>query len=134
MRIVGVEPRTAATLTRALEAGHPVDVDIDPAGVAADSLAPRRIGELVFEVVRPTIFGGIVVSDDDIRAAQRYLWDNARIVAEPGGATAFAAVLSGAYAARDGERIVVLVTGGNTTAVQWAPSPNEKTPPRAAVR
>jgi threonine dehydratase len=133
-RIVGVEPRTAATLTRALEAGHPVDVDIDPTGVAADSLAPRRIGELVFEAIRSSISGSLVVSDDDIRAAQRYLWENARIVAEPGGATALAAVLSGAYAVRDGERMVVLVTGGNTTAVQWAPSPNEQAAPAAAAR
>jgi threonine dehydratase len=119
VRVIGVEPRGAPTLACALEAGRPVDVDIDAAGIAADSLGPRRIGSLVFDVVRPAIAGNVLVSDAEIRAAQSYLWETARVVAEPGGATAVAALLSGAYSARDGEQVVVLVTGGNTTAVQF---------------
>ncbi len=117
VRVIGVEPETAPTLTRALEAGRPVDA---PAGgVAADSLAPRRVGEHVFRVVQPVLDRVVLVSDDDIRAAQRRLWDEMRIVAEPGGATAFAAVASGAYKPREGERVVVVVSGGNTTAVDF---------------
>jgi threonine dehydratase len=133
-RVIGVEPRGAPTLARALEAGGPVDVDIDAAGVAADSLAPRRLGRLVFDVVRSNIHDNLLVSDQDIRAAQRYLWDTARIVAEPGGAAALAAILSGAYAAREGERVVVIVSGGNTTAVRFEHLLNDHGPHPAGVR
>jgi len=119
VRLVGVEPLNAATLTHALAAGMPVDVDVDSSGVAADALAPRRIGEMTFEVIHPVIARSIVVSDEDIRAAQAWLWATARVVAEPAGATALAAVLSGAYAPRDDERVVVVVSGGNTTAVSF---------------
>lgn len=127
-RVIGVEPRGAPTLARALEAGAPVDVDIDAAGVAADSLAPRRLGALVFDVVQPNIYESLLVSDQDIRAAQRYLWDTARVVAEPGGAAALAGILSGAYTPRDGERVVVVISGGNTTAVQFEHLRNEPSP------
>jgi threonine dehydratase len=117
VRLIGVEPQSAPTLTRALAAGHPVDAEAG--GIAADSLAPRRVGEHAFRIIQPTIDRTIVVSDDDIRAAQRYLWSTLRVVAEPGGAAAFAALLSGAYVAREDERIVVVITGGNTTAVDF---------------
>ena len=121
VRIIGVEPTTAPTLTRALAAGHPVDAEAG--GVAADSLAPRRVGEHVFRIVEPVVERTVLVTDDDIRSAQRHLWETMRIVAEPGGAAAFAALLSGAYVPRDGERVVVIVSGGNTTAVDFgAPS------------
>jgi threonine dehydratase len=117
IRLIGVEPQSAPTLTRALAAGRPVDAEAG--GIAADSLAPRRVGEHAFRIIQPTIDRTIVVSDDDIRAAQRYLWSTLRVVAEPGGAAAFAALLSGAYVAREDERIVVVITGGNTTAVDF---------------
>jgi threonine dehydratase len=133
-RVVGVEPRGAPTLARALEAGAPIDVDIDAAGVAADSLAPRRLGRIVYDIVKSGIHDNVLVSDQDIRAAQRYLWDAARIVAEPGGAAALAAVLSGAYAAREGERIVVIVSGGNTTAVHFEHLLNDHTPQPVGAR
>ncbi len=117
IRIVGVEPEAAPTLTRALEAGRPVDA---PAGgIAADSLAPRRVGELMFPIAQWHVSAMALVTDEAIRAAQRALWDALRIVAEPGGAAAFAALLSGRYQARAGERVGVLVCGGNTTAVDF---------------
>jgi threonine dehydratase len=116
-RIVGVEPVRAPTLTRAVEAGHPVDAD--GGGIAADSLAPLRVGERVFALVQPVLDRTVLVTDDDIVAAQRHLWEKLRVVAEPGGATAFAAVLSGAFVPPPGARVAVVVSGGNTTAVEF---------------
>jgi threonine dehydratase len=117
VKIVGVEPEAAPTLTRALEAGHPVDA---PAGgIAADSLAPKRVGELMFPVAQRYVDRVLLVSDAAIREAQKALWRAARLVAEPGGAAALAALLSGQYQARDAERVGVLVCGGNTTAVDF---------------
>ena len=116
-RVVGVEPEGAPTLERALAAGAPVDA---PAGsIAADSLAPRRIGDLVFPIAQRFVERVVLVGDGDIRAAQASLWERARVVAEPGGATAYAAVLSGKYRAKDGERVVAVVSGGNTVAVDF---------------
>ena len=116
-RVIGVEPEAAPTLTRALEAGKPVDA---PAGgVAADSLAPRRVGELMFPIARAHIARVLLVSDAAIRQAQDALWTTLRVVAEPGGAAAFSALLSGAYAPAPGERVGVVVSGGNTTAVDF---------------
>jgi len=117
VKIVGVEPESAPTLTRALEAGRPVDA---PAGgIAADSLAPRRVGELMFPIARAHVSAMALVADDAIRAAQVSLWSALRIVAEPGGAAALAALLSKRYRPRAGERVGVLVCGGNTTAVDF---------------
>jgi threonine dehydratase len=118
VRIVGVEPRAAPTLTRALEAGRPVDAEAG--GIAADSLAPRRVGELMFPLARKYVEVVVLVEDDDIRRAQRALWEALRVVAEPGGAAAFAALLCGKYAPARGERIGVLLCGGNTTAVDFS--------------
>lgn len=116
-RVVGVEPEAAPTLTRALEAGKPVDA---PAGgIAADSLAPRRVGELMFPIARAHIARVVLVSDAAIRAAQDALWATLRVVAEPGGAAAFSALLSGAYVPGQGERVGVVVSGGNTSAVDF---------------
>ena len=116
-RVMGVEPELAPTLTRALEAGEPVDA---PAGgVAADSLAPRRVGELVFPIARDHVERVVLVSDDAIRDAQVALWRTLRIAAEPGAVAALSAVLSGAYEPRANERVVVVVSGGNTTAVDF---------------
>jgi threonine dehydratase len=117
IKIVGVEPEKAPTLTRALEAGRPVDAEAG--GIAADSLAPRRVGELAFGIVRRTIDSTVLVSDDAIRDAQRSLWKTLRIVAEPGGAAALAALISRRYVPGPSERVGVLICGGNTTAVDF---------------
>jgi threonine dehydratase len=117
LKIVGVEPAEAPTLTRALEAGRPVDA---PAGgIAADSLAPRRVGELMFPLAQKYAERVVLVEDQAIRDAQRTLWERLRIAAEPGGAAAFAALLSGRYVPSRGERVGVLVCGGNTAAVDF---------------
>lgn len=111
VRVVGVEPQGAPTLTRALEAGAPVDA---PAGsVANDSLAPRRVGELMFPIAQQFVDRTVLVTDQEILAAQKALWDDLTVVAEPGGAAAFAALLSGRYRPQPGERVCVIVSGGN---------------------
>lgn len=116
IRIVGVEPRLAPTLHVALAAGRPVDA---PAGgIAADSLAPKRIGELVFPVARRHVATAVLVEDEAIADAQRTLWEKTRIVAEPGAAAPLAALLSRAYVPRREERVGILVSGANTTAVK----------------
>lgn len=117
IRIVGVEPRLAPTLTRALEAGRPVDAEAG--GIAADSLAPRRVGELMYPIARRFVDRVVLVEDEAIQEAQERLWDLLRVVAEPGGAAAYAAILSGAYRPAKNERVGVLVCGGNTTAVTF---------------
>lgn len=113
VRVIGVEPREAPTLTRALEAGQPVDA---PTGsIANDSLAPKRIGDLVFPIVRPpNVERVLLVEDDEIRASQRALWSGLNVVAEPGGAAAFAALLSKRYVPGKGEHVCVIVSGGNS--------------------
>jgi threonine dehydratase len=117
VKIVGVEPEAAPTLHLALQAGHPVD---SPAGgIAADSLAPKRVGELMFPIAQRYVESVVLVSDDAIRQAQHALWKVLRVVAEPGGAAALAALLSGGYKPRVGERVAILVCGGNTTAVNF---------------
>jgi threonine dehydratase len=118
VRIIGVEPEAAPTLTRALEAGRPVDAEAG--GVAADSLAPRRVGELMFPIAQHYVSRVILVTDEEIQTAQRMLWSSLRIVTEPGGAAAFAALLSGRYVPAGGERAGVILCGGNTTAVSFA--------------
>ena len=118
-KVVGVEPERAPTLARALEAGHPVDVEVD--GIAADSLGARRIGTHVFPIAARYVERVVLVEDAQIHAAQEALWDKLRIVAEPGGAAAFSALLSGRYACRSEERIGVVVSGGNTVAVDFNP-------------
>ena len=117
IRIVAVEPESAPTLHAALAAGRPVDA---PAGgIAADSLAPRRVGELMFAIARDNVTEVVLVTDDAIRQAQEALWSRLRVVAEPGGAAAFAALLSGRYRPSPGERVAVLICGANTTAVRF---------------
>ena len=117
IQLVAVEPEQAPTLTRALAAGRPVDAEAG--GIAADSLAPRRVGELMFPLAQRHVGKVVLVSDPDIRRAQEELWRVLRVVAEPGGAAAFAALLSGGYQPREGERVGVIVCGGNTTAVSF---------------
>ena len=118
IRLVGVEPRLAPTLNNALQAGRPVD---SPAGgIAADSLAPKRVGELMFPLAQKYVERVVLVEDDAIRAAQRALWESLRIASEPGGAAAYAALLSGQYRPGKTERVGVLVCGGNTAAVDFS--------------
>jgi threonine dehydratase len=117
VKIIGVEPEAAPTLTYALRAGHPVD---SPAGgIAADSLAPKQVGQLVFPIAQSHVQNVILVSDAAIVEAQEALWKTLRVVAEPGGAAAFAAILSRQYQPKPSERVGVLVCGGNTTAVNF---------------
>jgi len=111
--VLGVEPEGAPTLTEALVAGRPVDAQIG--SIAADSLAPRRIGSVVFPILQRHVQRALLVSDDDIRAAQAVLWDRLRLVVEPGGAAAFAALLAHKYVPQAGERVAVVLSGANTT-------------------
>jgi threonine dehydratase len=117
VRVVGVEPEAAPTLTKALAAGRPVDAEAG--GIAADSLAPRRVGEQVFPIAERFVERVVLVPDDAIRRAQAALWATLRIVVEPGGAAAFAALLSGRYQPRPQEHVGVLLSGGNTVAVSF---------------
>jgi threonine dehydratase len=117
VRIIAVEPEGAPTLWRALAAGEPVDAETD--GIAADSLAPKRVGKIMFPIAQAFVERVVLVSDDDIRAAQLALWDKVRLVAEPGGAAAFGALLSGKYTPAPDERVAVLICGANTTAVRF---------------
>jgi threonine dehydratase len=116
-KVVGVEPRLAPTLSMAFSAGRPVDA---PAGgLAADSLAPKRIGELVFPVAQRYVAAAVLVEDAAIARAQRTLWEMTRIVAEPGAAAPLAALLDKAYVPARDERVGILVSGANTTAVTF---------------
>jgi threonine dehydratase len=117
VRLVAVEPRTAPTLYRAREAGRPVDAEAG--GIAAESLAPRQVGQLMFPLAQKYVEQAVLVEDDAIREAQRTLWRVMKVASEPGGATAFAALLSGAYRPAAGERVGVVLCGGNTDAVKF---------------
>ncbi|TIM76112.1 MAG: pyridoxal-phosphate dependent enzyme, partial [Mesorhizobium sp.] len=111
IRIIAVEPEGAPTLHRAFDA--PTE------GIAADSLAPKRVGEMMFPIAEAFVERSILVSDDEIIAAQTALWDRVRIISEPGGAAAFAAILSGRYAPAAGERVAVLVCGANANPAKF---------------
>jgi len=117
IRIVAVEPEGAPTLHDALAAGKPVDAPTE--GIAADSLAPKQVGRLMFPLAQKYVERSVLVTDDAIRAAQQALWDVLRVVVEPGGAAAMAALLSGRYVPAEGERVAVLLCGANTTAVDF---------------
>ncbi|MFZ0499145.1 MAG: threonine/serine dehydratase [Steroidobacteraceae bacterium] len=117
VRLIAVEPRAAPTLFRALAAGQPVDAEAG--GIAADSLAPRRVGALMFPLAQRYVERAVLVEDESIQEAQRVLWRTMRIATEPGGAAATAALLSGAYRPRPEERVGVVLCGGNTDAVSY---------------
>jgi threonine dehydratase len=117
INVVGVEPVASPTLTKALEAGRPIDAEAG--GLAADSLAPRRVGERVFPITQAYVTKTLLVTDAAIRQAQHALWRTLRLVAEPGGAAAFSALTSEAYTISPGERVGVVISGGNTTAVNF---------------
>lgn len=115
VRVIGVEPDGAPTMTRALAAGRPVDAPAE--SIANDSLAPRQVGQIAFPIVQQHVERVLLVTDDDIRAAQRALWNATSLVAEPGGATAFAALLARKYIPQHNERVCVIVCGANTPIV-----------------
>lgn len=112
VKTIAVEPTAAPTLEYAMKAGRPVDA---PAGgIAADSLAPRQVGQRMFPIAQQFVREVVLVEDEEIVEAQKRLWETVRILAEPGGAAAFAALLSGRYKTEPGERVGVVVCGGNT--------------------
>lgn len=117
-KVVAVESDGAPTLHAAFAAGRPVEAQAG--GIAADSLAPRQVGALMFPIARAYVAPDVVlVTDDEIRAAQAALWTGLRVVTEPGGAAAFAALLSGRYRPAPEERVAVLLCGANTAAVRF---------------
>ena len=109
--VISVEPESCPTLATALRAGRPVPAPVG--GLAADSLGARQVGALMFAVAREHVAAAVLVPDAAIRAAQRLLWEECRLVAEPGGATALAALVSGAWVPPPGARVGVVVCGGN---------------------
>ena len=113
IKIVGVEPETCNALHAAFAAGSRVEVA--PSGLAADSLGARSVGAMMFAIARQHISHVALVSDENIRQAQRDLWARLQLVTEPGGAAAFAALLSGAYRPETDERVGVVICGANTT-------------------
>jgi len=115
-QVVSVEPEGCPALHDALRVGHPVEAPVG--GLAADSLGARQVGGLMFPIAQAYVAAAALVSDAAIAAAQRLIWDRLRLVAEPGGATALAALLCGAFAPPDGARVGVLVCGANTDPAQ----------------
>ncbi len=118
IRVVAVEPSRAPTLARAIEAGEPVDVQVS--GIAADSLGAKRIGALAFPLAQRFLDRVVLVEDSDIAMAQALLWSSMRLVVEPGGAAALAALTAGRYRPAPGERVGVVVCGGNADLAKLA--------------
>ena len=116
VRVIGVEPEGAPTLTRARAEGRPADASAE--GVAADALAPRRVGELVFPITQAYVEDVVLVDDASILAAQRALWQAARIAAEPAASVGIAALLTGAYKPAPGEHVAVVISGANMAPAQ----------------
>lgn len=111
VKVIGVEPEGSRCLHAALEAGRPVDVPVE--SIAADSLGAKRTGDLVFAIASKLVERVVLVPDDATRDAQRTLWEQFRIAAEPGGAAALAALLSGRYRRHANEKVGVLLCGAN---------------------
>jgi threonine dehydratase len=111
VKIVGVEPEGSRCLHAALEAGAPLPVDVK--SIAADSLGARTVGRYAFEIAKAAVDHVALVDDEAIRNAQQILWRDFRIMSEPGGAAALAALLSGAYKPKKGEHVGVLLCGAN---------------------
>jgi threonine dehydratase len=118
LRVIGVEPEGAPTMTAALAAGGPADAATG--SIAVDSLAPRRVGELTFAVISRHVHVVVLVSDEAIGDAQRLLWERLRIVAEPGGCAPLAALMSGGYVPERDEHVAIVISGANTTAVDFS--------------
>jgi threonine dehydratase len=118
VKVVGVEPDGSRALAAALEANAPVDVEVK--SIAADSLGARRVGDLNFDIARRLVSEVVLVADEAIAEAQRQLWAEVSVIAEPGGAAAFAAIASGAYRPERDERVGVLVCGSNADLATFA--------------
>ncbi|MDB5827214.1 MAG: threonine dehydratase [Variovorax sp.] len=110
-RVVALEPERAPTLFRAREAGAPVDVEVG--GIAADSLGARRVGAISWDITQRQVRDALLLPDDAIRAAQRWLWKEMKLAVEPAAALPLAALQTGAYRVRDGERVCLIVCGAN---------------------
>ncbi|WP_433648933.1 threonine/serine dehydratase [Micromonospora zamorensis] len=120
VRVVAVEPEQIPTLHSALKAGGPVDIEVG--GIATDSLGARRIGDIAFDTARRIGVVSVLVRDEDLERARRLLWSELRVAAEFGGATALAALVGGAYVPQAGERVAVIVCGGNTDPSDLGPA------------
>jgi threonine dehydratase len=110
-RIIGVETEGTPTLHAARAAGHPVEVEVG--GLALSSLGSSRLGDIAWDAARQWVTDSLLVSDEAVREAQRFLWETCRLVAEPGAATTVAALLSGAFVPAPDETVVALVCGAN---------------------
>ncbi|GAB3358520.1 serine/threonine dehydratase [Modestobacter lapidis] len=121
LTLVAVEPEGAPTLQAARLAGEPVDVEVG--GIAADALGARRLGTIAADLTGRYVDEAVLVPDDAIRQAQRVLWEELRVLAEPGGATALAALLCGAYAAPAGAAVGAVVCGANLDPASWSVLP-----------
>ena len=122
VKIVAVETEGTPTLYEARRAGKPVDVAIS--GLAADALGASRIGAPNFEIAQKLVHDAVLVSDEAVRTAQRALWEELRVIAEPAGATGLAALMAGAYKPATGERVGILVCGANTEPASAVASPS----------
>jgi threonine dehydratase len=121
VRTVSVEPETSCALHAAHAAGEPVKVDVS--GIAADSLGASTIGTLPFEVASRHVSDYLLVSDDAIDKAQHWLWDNCRIMAEPGACAVMAALLDGVYKPASGEKVCAIICGANVDPAKFAIKP-----------
>ncbi|WP_015866806.1 threonine/serine dehydratase [Variovorax paradoxus] len=110
-RVVALEPEKAPTLYRARQAGEPVDVDVG--GIAADSLGARRIGAISWDITQQYVQDALLLSDESIRAAQQWLWKELKLAVEPAAALPLAALQTGAYLPREGEKVCLIVCGAN---------------------
>ncbi len=119
VKVVAVEPEGSRALHEALSSGRPVDVPIK--SIAVDSLGARRVGDIVYAIAHQAVAESVLIPDEAIRAAQKALWRDFCIIAEPGGAAAYAAVMSGAYKPAADERVGVLLCGGNADLVKLVP-------------
>ncbi|WP_120634097.1 threonine/serine dehydratase [Ruegeria sp. EL01] len=108
-KVVAVEPETSCALNAALKANEPVDVSVS--GIAANALGARRIGQICFGLAQDVT--SVLVPDAAISQAQKALWQSHRLLVEPAGATALAALMSGMYQPEPDERVAVLICGGN---------------------
>jgi len=110
-RVVALEPEKAPTLYRARQAGEPVDVEVG--GIAADSLGARRIGAISWDITQQYVQDALLLSDESIRAAQQWLWKELKLAVEPAAALPLAALQTGAYLPREGEKVCLIVCGAN---------------------
>ncbi|MGD0106733.1 MAG: threonine/serine dehydratase [Rhodopila sp.] len=124
VQIISVEPEGCPSLHDALRAGRPIDAPVG--GLAADSLGARQVGALVFPTAQRFVSQAVLVPDDAILAAQHLLWDSLRLVVEPGGATAAAALLCGRFVSPPGAHVGVVVCGANTDPAKVVPGPPKR--------